>query len=341
MNPPRSVGLPMNMAPYQPQPLAPYYPQPLAPFHPPQPAPYYPPQPAPHHPPTFPPHLPPFQAHPPQGFWQNGVYWQPMLGYQQPPQPQQQPAPPLHSQEQMSRDAWYGATRDHNNALDHPEDDRGYGQDTRSRRRNPSRRSRSPNARARDISPPRHRQRDDHFGRWDHSGRQSSPSAHSRGDAVETEKSEELCRYFPRGKCRNGDECDYKHDGNAVKADRSEQPCRFFQRGTCGRGEGCDFKHDAQESNKSEQKGMGRSTMMDSANGMARSIQPQQGMQLHQSFGQNGYRPAPSSMPQAQMEVQPQGNGFQFPLRSPPRAVKREERDESPPGFIELEPEDD
>ena len=207
MNPPGSVGLPMNMAPYHPQPLAPYYPQPLAPYQPPQPAPYYPPQPAPHHPPNFPPHQPPFQAHPPQGFWQNGVYWQAMPGYQQPPQPQQQPAPPPHSQGQTSRDAWYGAIRDDNNALDHPSHDRGYGQDTRPRRWNSSHRSRSPNARARDISPPRHRQRDDHFGRWDHSRRQPSPSAHSRGDAVKAEKSEELCRYFQRGKCRNGDEC--------------------------------------------------------------------------------------------------------------------------------------
>lgn len=173
------------------------------------------------------------------------------------------------------------------------------------------------------------------------SRRQPSPSAYSRENAVKTEKSEELCRFFQKGKCIYGDECDYKHDSDTVRTGKSEQPCSFFQKGKCKKGEECEFKHDGSESEKPEQRGMDSRAKMDGRNTMALPMQPQQGMQPRQSLMQQGYTPAPeSSVPQAQTQVQPQGNGFRFPPMSQPRAIKRDKGDESPPSFIKLEPED-
>jgi len=68
------------------------------------------------------------------------------------------------------------------------------------------------------------------------------------------------CRFYPIGKCRNGDRCPYAHtnhpppelmsssvslgDSAAYTTDHPKKPCKYFAEGRCSNGEHCKFLHE-------------------------------------------------------------------------------------------------
>lgn len=50
------------------------------------------------------------------------------------------------------------------------------------------------------------------------------------------------CKYFALGRCRRGDQCNFRHD--AVLPIEKRPPCIFFQKGLCRNGDACTYRHD-------------------------------------------------------------------------------------------------
>ncbi|KAI8818645.1 uncharacterized protein EV422DRAFT_498787, partial [Fimicolochytrium jonesii] len=51
------------------------------------------------------------------------------------------------------------------------------------------------------------------------------------------------CEFWQQGRCNQGDNCPYSHDGEGSSfAERL--PCRFYKSGSCQRGDECIYSHD-------------------------------------------------------------------------------------------------
>ncbi|KAK4285516.1 hypothetical protein QN277_002207 [Acacia crassicarpa] len=51
--------------------------------------------------------------------------------------------------------------------------------------------------------------------------------------------SKRVCKFYARGKCFRGEQCDYSHDGLDTPVD----VCKFYQKGHCSYGSQCRYKH--------------------------------------------------------------------------------------------------
>ena len=54
-----------------------------------------------------------------------------------------------------------------------------------------------------------------------------------RGKSPSGKEDQPVCNFYLRGKCRNGQQCDFFHP----------RPCKFHQQGTCTAGKDCNFYH--------------------------------------------------------------------------------------------------
>ncbi|KAF9453560.1 hypothetical protein P691DRAFT_694540 [Macrolepiota fuliginosa MF-IS2] len=66
----------------------------------------------------------------------------------------------------------------------------------------------------------------------------SKPQPHSQPNTRHI-----LCAFFTKGKCKNGDNCNFSHDASQQPAPPPKIPCVYWPRGRCNNGDQCPFAH--------------------------------------------------------------------------------------------------
>lgn len=72
-------------------------------------------------------------------------------------------------------------------------------------------------------------------------GAEIPPRHHSRTDDAPVGKAP-TCKYWAQGKCFNGDECKFSHEGIGGVAERPV--CIYWKQGQCFNGDACGFRHE-------------------------------------------------------------------------------------------------
>lgn len=64
-------------------------------------------------------------------------------------------------------------------------------------------------------------------------------------------RNETLCKFFYRGTCNRGTECEWSHDESLLasvsESTRKTRMCRYNKTGTCRNGDDCNFAHSRDE----------------------------------------------------------------------------------------------
>ncbi|KAG2386840.1 hypothetical protein C9374_001875 [Naegleria lovaniensis] len=61
-------------------------------------------------------------------------------------------------------------------------------------------------------------------------------------DEAEMAKDQNVCKFFLKGQCRKGKDCQYKHIQRQTSKEK-EVVCKHWLRGLCKKGDGCEFLH--------------------------------------------------------------------------------------------------